>query len=182
MAKGNKTYNQLIIDTLLTGESLQLRHITEIISTNLGKKVKTQDVSSVLSRLADSNRCELGYLINKRKADKNGFVYKLVSLARKLEPEQLYDLSRNTGKDRFSLKDAIKKHPGLKNYTKPSESNRAASKTTEQLSKKESAPRSIAEISSDEALRHAMADLIQKIKGQGGLKVNVNLNIQFKTA
>lgn len=180
MIKGKKTVSEHIIDLLRTGESLRLSEITDLVNEKLDRKAKIQGISSVLSRLSNTDKCELGYFIDKKKKDKKGYVYKLVGLARNLEPEQLYDLSRNSGKNRFTLKDALKKHPGLKNYTLPSKSRRVTTETAKQQ------PRDMTDIKSaekfvfNENLRDLMADFVREIKDQGGLQVNVNLNLQVK--
>jgi hypothetical protein len=140
-----------------------------------GKKIKIQDTSSLMSKLSDSRKYELGYFIKKEKAGKS-FVYTLVKEALNLAPEQLYDLSRKTGKSRFTLDEAIKQDPRLKKYVKGAKSKDASKKADATPEKKESSAKQPEGL---EDVKRALEELSTMIKDQGGLKVNVSLNIRL---
>ena len=82
MKKTKKTNSELIIDTLLTGRSLRSPDITAMVSEASGKEIKIQDVASILAKLSNNEKCDLGYLISKKKTDR-GYVYSLVKEARR---------------------------------------------------------------------------------------------------
>src|SRR6056297_1343284 len=113
MKEGKKSLSEFIVDALIGGEALRLAELTEKVQVLSGRTVKTQDISSIMTKLSNRNTCELGYLIKKEKAER-GYIYSLVKEACNLEPENLYDLTRKAGKNRFTLKEAIKKEPRLK--------------------------------------------------------------------
>ncbi len=177
MKDAKKTNSELIIDSLRNGRSLRSPEITSMVSEAAGKEIKIQDVASILAKLSNANKCDLGYLIRKKKTDR-GYEYSLVKEAYNLSPEETYDLTRKTGKDRFTLDEALKKAPGLKKYVKsekkaePRKNNRG---TVRQLA----APSS-GQVTADTDLRGLLAGLIKEVSEQGGFNVNVNLTIQFK--
>ncbi len=175
MKQGKKTNSEFIIDALKTGKALRLREITEMVREASGKKLKIQDVGSIMAKLSSSNKCELGYLINKESTEK-GYVYRLVKEACNLEPEQLYDLTRKARRNRFTLEEAIKKQPGLKKYVKAPKT-KTATKKTETTKTEEPAPAK--QSVSDQGVNLALAELERMLRGQGGLNLNVNLNVRF---
>ncbi|MDO9263108.1 MAG: hypothetical protein Q7U02_04020 [Desulfosalsimonadaceae bacterium] len=176
--KTKKTNSELIIDTLSTGDSLRSPDITAKVSELAGKEVKIQDVASILAKLSNSQKCDLGYLISKKKTER-GFVYSLVKEASDLAPEQIYDLTRKTGKDRFTIQDAVKKAPGLKKYVKAAKAA-VATKTATTAAPKAEPFVSKGVAVSDTAMKELVAGFLKEIIFQGGLNVNVNLTIQFK--
>lgn len=175
MNEGKKSLSEFVVDALISGQSLRLADITAKVRELSGRNVKIQDISSILSKLSNSNKCELGYLIKKEKAEK-GYVYRLVKEACNLEPEELYDLTRKTGKNRFALDEAIKKQPGLKKYVKAPQT-KTASKKTETTNAAETAPAK--QSVSDQGINLALKKLERMLRAQGGLNVNVNLNVRF---
>ncbi len=175
MKQGKKTNSEFIVDALITGKALRLSEITEMVRETSGKKVKIQDVGSMMAKLSNSNKCELGSLINKKNTEK-GYVYRLVKEACNLQPEQLYDLTRKAGKNRFTLEEAIKKQPGLKKYVKAPKA-KTATKKTETTKTDEPAPAK--QPASDQGASLALAELERMLRGQGGLNLNVNLNVRF---
>lgn len=175
--KTKKTNSEFIIDSLLNGEVLRSPDITAKVSELAGKEVKIQDVASILAKLSNSAKCDLGYLISKKKTDR-GYVYSLVKEANGLEPEQIYDLTRKTGKDRFTIQDAVKKVPALKKYLKSAKADQAP-KVLGRPPKTEGHLPKGAEIS-DSAMKEIVAEFMKEIIFQGGLNVNVNLTVQFK--
>src|SRR6056297_3648151 len=130
-----KTTNEMIIDALATGKSLFLSDINEMVNEKSGKKIKQQDMSSLVSKISNSDKCELGHFIKKEKTD-SGYVYTLVKEALKLEPKQLYDLSHKASKNRFTLDEAVKKYPSLKKHVNESKSKAASKSPTKQKTKK----------------------------------------------
>lgn len=168
----------MIIDTLLTGQALRSPDITSMVSKASGKEVKIQDVASILAKLSNNEKCDLGYLISKKKTDR-GYVYSLVKEAFKLSPEQTYDLTRKTGKDRFTLEEAIKKNPKLKKYVKASHAKRGLRRVGRGAGQLNALPSTGKELT-DTALRDIVAGFLSEVTYQGGLNINVNLTIQFK--
>lgn len=115
--KGKKSNAQLIIGTLLTGKTLRSRDISNMVLKNTGREIKVQDVASMLSRISDSKKCDLGFFIE-RKQEGNGFVYHMVKEALKLSEEKAYGLTLKTGKERYPIDQAQKDFPGLAKYVK----------------------------------------------------------------
>lgn len=177
MKNAKKTNSELIIDTLRNGRPLRSPEITSMVSEAAGKDIKIQDVASILAKLSNSNKCDLGYLIRKKKTDR-GYEYSLVKEAYNLSPEETYDLTRKTGKDRFTLDEAMKKSPGLKKYVK-SERKAETRKSTRGPARQLPAP-STRQVTTDADLRGLVAGLIREVSEQGGFNINVNLTIQFK--
>ncbi len=180
MAKGKKTNSELIIDTLRTGKSLRSPDITSMVAENSGKDIKIQDVASILAKLSNSSKCDLGYLIKKQKTDR-GYVYSLVKEAFNLTPEQTYDLTRKTGKNRFTMEEAIRKYPSLKKYLRSARS-KTTSKKNIRSSKRSSTGTSghYSREISGESLTELVGELVREITDQGGLNINVNLTVNFK--
>ena len=176
MKEGKKSLNEFIVDALISGQALRLAELTEKVRELSGRNVKTQDISSIMTKLSNRNTCELGYLIKKEKAER-GYVYSLVKEACNLEPENLYDLTRKTGKNRFTLKEAIKQEPRLRKYVKAPKTETAAKKT-EAKKADEIAPEK--QGVSNQVVNIALAEFEKMLRGQGGLNVNVNLNVRFK--
>jgi len=178
MKRTKKTNSELIIDTLRTGGSLRSPDITSMVSEAAGKEIKIQDVASILAKLSNSEKCDLGYLISKKKTDR-GYVYSLVKEAFSLSPEQTYDLTRKTGKDRFTLDEAVKKLPSLKKHIKLSKTSFSARRLGRSIVKSNSFSAKGGELS-DAAFKDIVAGFLKEVAFQGGLNVNVNLTIQFK--
>jgi len=176
--KTKKTNSEFIIDALMNGDAMRSPDITAKVAELSGKEVKIQDVASILAKLSNSEKCDLGYIISKTKGDR-GFVYNLVKEASELEPEQIYDLTRKTGKDRFTIDDAVKKIPTLKKYVKSSKSKQTP-KTVGRPVGKSGLPASKGIEVSDAALKGVLAEFMKEIVFQGGLNVNVNLTVHFK--
>ena len=115
--KGKKSNAQLIIGTLLTGKTLRSRDISDMVLKKTGREIKVQDVASMLSRISDSKKCDLGFFIERKQVG-NGFVYHMVKEALKLSEEKAYGLTLKTGKERYSIDQAQKDFPGLAKYVK----------------------------------------------------------------
>ena len=181
MSKDKKTNSELIIDTLRSGKALRSPDITSMVAENSGKDIKIQDVASILAKLSNSSKCDLGYLIKKQKTDR-GYVYSLVKEAYNLTPEQTYDLTRKTGKNRFTMEEALRKYPSLKKYVKPSRSRAAAKQQDARRTSKRTATGAAShsrEITGD-SLTDLLGELVKEITDQGGLNINVNLTVNFK--
>jgi len=176
--KTKKTNSELIIDTLRSGDSLRSPDITARVSELGGKEVKIQDVASILAKLSNSSKCDLGYIISKKKTER-GYVYDLVKEAAGLEAEQIYDLTRKTGKDRFTINDAVKKVPGLKKYLKSAKTEPAPKAVGRPAAKAQPLASKGVEVS-DSAMREILAGFLKEVIFQGGLNVNVNVTVQFK--
>ena len=176
--KTKKTNSEMIIDSLRAGQPLRSPDITEKVSEAAGKEIKIQDVASILAKLSNSDKCDLGYLISKKKTDR-GYVYSLVKEAFSLTPEQTYDLTRKTGRDRFTLEEAVKKFPSLKKHLKPGKSGLNARRIGRSIVKSGGYASKGGNVS-DDAFRNIVASFLKEVAFQGGLNINVNLTIQFK--
>ncbi|MFP4225096.1 MAG: hypothetical protein ACLFRF_00060 [Desulfobacterales bacterium] len=180
MNKGKKTNSELIIDTLRSGKALRSPDITAMVAESSGKDIKIQDVASILAKLSNSDKCDLGYLIKKEKTDR-GYVYSLVKEAFNLTPEQTYDLTRKTGKNRFTMEEAIRKYPSLKKYVKPTRAKKTSKQPEVRTAKRAStAAASHSREISGESLTDLLGELVKEITDQGGLNINVNLTVNFK--
>lgn len=171
MRNNAKTKNELIIDILRSGKALQLSEITALMSEITGKKVKMTDISSQLSRLTNSDRKDTGFLIEREKTEDGNYSYRLVKEALDMIPEEMYDLSRKTGKNRFTLKAALEKYPALKKHVR----RPIAEKTPKSLKPAKQAP-PIAEPPPQDDVD--IMKLFRKLIA-GGLKVDLNVTIRF---
>lgn len=180
MSKEKKTNSELIIDTLRTGKALRSPDITSMVAESSGKDIKIQDVASILAKLSNSKKCDLGYLIKKQKTER-GYVYSLVKEAFNLTPEQTYDLTRKTGKNRFTIEEALRKYPSLKKYVKSSRTKSAPKQPEPRAPKRPTngAAAGAKEITG-ESLTDLLGELVKDITDQGGLNINVNLTVNFK--
>jgi hypothetical protein len=180
MAKDKKTNSELIIDTLRTGKALRSPDITDMVAQSSGKDIKIQDVASILAKLSNSKKCDLGYLIKKQKTER-GYVYSLVKEAFNLTPEQTYDLTRRTGKNRFTMEEALRKYPSLKKHVKATRTRTAAKQSATRQTRRTAGPDTThsREISG-ESLSELVAELVKDIREEGGLNINVNLTVNFK--
>jgi hypothetical protein len=114
----DKNSIQQVIGILLRGGPSKSRDIAHKLSGRTGRKVKTGTVSSVLSRISDSEKCDLGRFIQKEKYGK-AWVYRLVDEARALSEYQAYGLTLKTGEDRYPLERILREYPGLRKYVEP---------------------------------------------------------------
>ncbi|MCU0598150.1 MAG: hypothetical protein MUE70_02695 [Desulfobacterales bacterium] len=169
-----KTNSEYIIDTLRTGQTLRSSEITQMVSDAAGKEVKIQDIASIIAKLSNSDKCNLGYFIKKKKTDR-GYVYSLSKEALELAPEQIYDLTRKTGKDRFTIHDAIKKFPGLKKHIRPSLPKLKLRKAGSGIQRVPAEGTGLA----DMAVGEMISRVLKEISEQGGLNVNLNLTVNF---
>lgn len=186
--RDKKTNSEFIIDALLTGEQMRSPEITVKVSELANKEVKIQDVASILAKLSNSEKCDLGFLITKTKTDR-GYVYGLVKEVEGLTPEDLYGMTRKTGQDRFSIEEAVEKVPELKQYVrprapKPPRASRINRESLVQAPRRGRPPASASATRapevSDDAMRDIVASFMKEIVFQGGLNVNVNVMVQFK--
>jgi len=178
MARDKKTNSEYIIDTMLSGQPQRSPDITKMVSEAAGKEIKIQDVASIIAKLSNSEKCDLGYFVKKKKTDR-GYEYSLVKEILTLAPEEIYDLTRKTGQGRFTLDEALKKVPTLKKYV------RAAAKAPAIISRGPGRPPRTAGkagslVMADANLANLLASLVRELSVQGGLNVNVHLTVQFK--
>lgn len=190
MDRRKKTNSEYIIDALRFGKDLRSPEITERVSELSGKKMKIQDIASILAKLSNSEKCDLGFFIQKRKTSK-GYTYNLVQEIFELEPEEIYDLTRKTGKNRYTLEEALEKSPDLKKYVKASRLRQASPRTAatrrrEQQSISAAAkhgrmPKTTAEtrLSDDASMQTVLTQIFKGLTSQG-LNINVNLNVRFE--
>ena len=188
MKREKKTNSEFIIDALRGGDELRSPEITQKVSEISGKEMKIQDIASILAKLSNSEKCDLGFFIQKKKTHK-GYTYNLAKEAFDLTPEQTYDLTRKTGKDRYTLEQAISDYPELKKHVRATRLKGHGRKQTGQRGRKPSALSSVSQASQKKSpastnvpadvLSDLVARLLNGISAQGGLNINVNLNVRF---
>lgn len=188
MKKEKKTNSEFIIDALRSGKELRSPEITQKVSELSNKVMKIQDIASILAKLSNSEKCDLGFFIQKKKTHK-GYTYNLAKEALNLAPEQTYDLTRKTGKDRYTLEQAISDYPDLKKHVKASRLKPQGQKRTSRRGRKPAGTPAMAPVSMKKSLAAAdlsagaLSDLVARflynISAQGGLNINVNLNVRF---
>eukprot|EP01155_Anaeramoeba_flamelloides_P008152 Anaeramoba_flamelloidesa118785_80.p1 GENE.a118785_80~~a118785_80.p1 ORF type:complete len:212 (+),score=29.33 a118785_80:158-793(+) len=193
--KEKKSTVHLIIETLMSGAPLRSKEITDIISDTSGKTVKVQDVASMLSRITDADKCELGYFIHKER-EGNRFTYRVVDEFLNLSPKQAYGMTLKTGKERYPLDQALKDFPALGKYvdsragkkSAPAKTRRARAGKTPRAAvrEKKAAPKKAVSLPDytggigAEEIR-AMGELLEKVKEIAMLKeFDVNVNVTFK--
>jgi hypothetical protein len=175
MKGSKKTISEYIIDTLRSGQSLRAREISQMASDSAGKEIKIQDVASIIAKLSNADKNNLGYFINRKKTHR-GYVYTLVKEMLELSSEQTYGLTRKTGKESLTVHEAVKNFPGLKKYVKPSMSKLQMQKTRRNRPKNSISRQPIGEMS----VAEFFSRVVQKISDHGGLSVNIQLSVQYK--
>lgn len=191
--KGKKSNAQLIIGALMTGKSLGSRNISDMVSEIAGKEIKVQDVASMLSKISNTKKSDLGFFI-KRVKEGNSFTYNMVDEILELSEEQAYDLTLKIGKDRYTLNEALEDFPGLCQYV-PGASPKGKAKAKPQPKKavvkkapqKKPAPKAaktaapVLNLSDALNAETLVAGIVQKIAEELGnmdLKVKVSLNVE----
>ncbi len=106
---------RLIIHTLMTGKSLKSKDIAQMMTEISDKEIRVQDVSGLLSRISDPQKCDMGYFICKTK-DGIGFTYKMVKEMLALPLEKAYGLTLKSGKERYTLEKAFQEYPELRRH------------------------------------------------------------------
>ncbi len=184
MGSGRKANSEYIIDALLSGENLSSRDITERVSALSGKEMKIQDIASILAKLSNSNNCDLGYLIKRKKTNKS-YTYNLLPELRELAPERLYDLSRKKRKGCYTLEQAIADYPKIKRHINSARLKGPSAKLNLQPGVPASARNSRIPItsagrsSSGVSFIKPLVRLIAQAADQGGLRININLSIRL---
>jgi len=174
MANDKKTRNEFIVDALLSGEPRRVAEITRMISDAMGEEIRGQDVSSLVAKLANIDKCNLGYFMKKEKTG-SGFKFSLVNEIRELATDEIYALTRKFGRYSFTLEEAIRKVPKLKKYV-------TAAKRQAMPGRGPGRPRkdSGRESAVNAGLNGLLAALVQELARQSGLKVNVNLIVHLE--
>ena len=194
-AKQKKSTVHLIIETLMSGDPLRSKEITDIVSGTAGKPVKVQDVASMLSRITDADKCELGHFIHKKR-EGNRFTYRVVDEFLNLSPRQAYGMTLKTGKERYPLDQALKDFPVLGKYVVSRAGKRGPSpkirraksrKATKYVAGRKStgsdATMSLADLAGSIGIEEirAVGELIEKVKEIALLKdFNINVNVTLK--
>ncbi len=164
-----KSKKEIIIEALQSGNPFSLSELTAYLSEAYGEDVKSANVSPVLTTLGDKKKSEIGYFIQKRKKPKRPNEYKLVGEACEMPIEELMDLSRNIGKNRFTLQDAVEKYPALQKYVdKISSSDDAEAAPVE----KKVQPDPIDD--QGKGLHRLVGDLLKS-----GITLDVNVNVRI---
>lgn len=134
MIKEKPSNVQLIINTLMSGDTLRSNEIAEKVSEAAGKEIKIQDVASMLSRITNEDVCDLGYFILKNR-DGKSYVYKMADEFLTLSEDKAYGLTRKTGDARYTLEEAVSEVPELAKYiaeAKKKSKSRRRKRTTPQ--------------------------------------------------
>ncbi len=160
MPKDKKTTSEHILDALMTGKTLLLKDITKRVSEASGKENRDRDVGSLMARLSNPGQFQTGHFITKTKTP-NGYEYSLVPEILALAPEEIYDLTRKIGKDRFTLDMAIEKIPELAQYVK-----KTVKVAGKKPAKKKSSPWAVKSKSKGKSGKSK----ITKVKGKPGRK------------
>ncbi len=125
MNKGNKTNIQLVIGELMKGKSLTSGDICKMVTE---RELSVKDVSSLLSKISNPNRCDLGHFIEKKQGGAS-FLYNVVEEALKMSEAQVYGLTLKTGEAKYALAQAFQDYPKLRKYVgSAAESKKAAGK------------------------------------------------------
>lgn len=186
MEREKKTNSEFIIDALRTGQEMRSPEITQKVADDSGKNIKIQDIASILAKLSNSDKCDLGFFIRKKRTNK-GYTYSLVPEAATLHPEALYDLTRKTGKNRYTLEQIVADHPEVKKYVKAARlKNQAKKQPSKRGRKPASAARTVKKSSTtgktgtaDDSLQGLVSRLVDEVSEQGGLNININLTVRF---
>jgi hypothetical protein len=103
MRKKKKAQSEYILDVLIDSKALKLRDITKMVSNARRKETKVENISSMLTKLCNPENAAIGHFLNRTKIRRR-YEYRLVPEILALSPHEIYDLSRNTGRDRFTLR------------------------------------------------------------------------------
>jgi hypothetical protein len=160
MPKNKKTIGEHALDALIDNKTLLLSDITKLVSKSVGMEVKMQNISSIMAKLSNPGQFQTGHFIIKTKTP-NGFEYSLVPEILALAPEEIYDLTRKIGKDRFTLEMAIEKIPELAQYVK---------KTGKTAGKKKSAVKKPAKKKASAGKKKSSAKKTKAVKGKSKSK------------
>lgn len=188
--KEAKSNTQSIVGALLTGKSLRSRQIADMILEKEGKELKIQDVASMLAKISNTGKSDLGFFIQ-RVREGNSFTYKMAKEVLALSEEKAYHLTLRIGKDRYTLEQALEDIPGLAKYVdasriKSKPGTRRPAKKTEPVTKTKSVT-----VKSDPALpssqgkqQQTIEQLITEIikkKVAGNLKdTDINITVSIK--
>jgi hypothetical protein len=188
MKQGKKTNSEHIIDALRFENDLRSPEITEKVSELSGKKMKIQDIASILAKLSNSEKCDLGFFIQKKKTPR-GYTYNLVPEIFELQEEEIYDLTRKTGQNRFTLEEAIEKSPGLKKYVKSFRLKQPSARRVSPQRRETGAaaaakhgriPKTTASTRwTDNVVQSILGQLLRGITSEG-FNININVNVRFE--
>ncbi len=104
--------SRLVAKILLDGKPHRSRDIAALIADQGGVLIRTEQISAILSRMANPARSNLGYFIHRHKEGPS-MVYRLDPAALALTPDQAYGLTIRRGGDTYPLGQAISDHPAL---------------------------------------------------------------------
>lgn len=123
--------SRTVIGILMSGEELSLKQIAEKASESLGKPIKIQGVSNLLTRVSDKEKCDLAHFIRKNKI-RGAFAYKVIHEALALSRDQAYGLYLKTGKDKYTLGEAVQTYPALSKFVNPDDLKRSMPKVEDE--------------------------------------------------
>lgn len=183
-----KSNVQMIIDAMLHHGPVKSKEISEIVTEMAGKEVKVQDVASMLSRLSNEAKCDLGYFIKKEK-DGNSYRYSFVEEFQPLGDETAYGLTLRTGQHQVSLDDLLEEKPELKPYvenprTKPRRTRkkgaraRAAARRTKSRRGPGRPPKNPATITAN--AMEAVSSLADVLENLQDLNIHVSVTVKFE--
>ncbi len=190
MIKEKPSNVQLIINTLMSGDTLRSNEIAEKVSEAAGKEIKIQDVASMLSRITNEDVCDLGYFILKNREGKS-YVYKMADEFLSLSEDKAYGLTRKTGDARYTLEEAVNEVPELAKYiaearAKSKSRRRKRStgprRTTETAAKKTQKVQSpqITAYGSPAAAQDGIQSLVEALSRIQDLNIHVTVTVKFE--
>jgi len=192
--KGKISNSQLVVAALMNGNNLSSKNISEIIETTYDRQIKFQDVASLLSKISNKKRSDLGFFV-KRVRSGNSYTYQVVEEARGLSEQQAYELTLKLGKDRYTLDQAVRDFPGLQKYvdiklSKPKVRPGPKKKVGKKKGRKSAGtPKSVkAEVLNameapalvEAHIEKLAKDMIQQISEFGGLNLNVRVSVKLE--
>ena len=175
-----KTKGEMIIEVLKAGRDLSLSEIVDYLSETTGRQIKNTEVSPVLSKLSRPDKSEIGFFIQRRKKPKSPYRYKFVDEALEMTTQELIDLSHKTGKNRFTLENAVEKYPGIKKYVKSTMVN-AQRKVNDRLPETAEAPQAEAAAeNTGESLDREFNEAVRTLAAVLARGVTVNLRVNIR--
>jgi predicted transcriptional regulator len=188
VAAEKKSNVQMIIDAMLHHGPVKSKEISEIVTEMAGKEVKVQDVASMLSRLSNEAKCDLGYFIKKEK-DGNSYRYSFVEEFQPLGDETAYGLTLRTGQHQVALDDLLEEKPELKPYvenprTKPRRTRkkgarlRAPAQRTKSRRGPGRPPKNPATITAN--AMEAVSSLADVLENLQDLNIHVSVTVKFE--
>lgn len=190
--KKEKSRIQWIVKVLIDGKNLKSKDIAKKVTEISKKEIRVQDVASMLSRLTDPRKCNLGYFITKT-SEGNSYIYNVVEEIHELKENQAYGLTLKTGPDKYLLDEALAEYPSLGKYVdtpalKPQTGRPSKAKKSEKIPPKVKtpAPETISLDKKEDKENmikeelEMVAEHLKKIADIKDLNININISVKFE--